>query len=263
MIIEKFLFFVVGVFITRLKYLILIKFTKNTLLFQIKQNFIMFKDFINLIYPDYCSGCGNLLLFSESAICISCLIDMKSYSNTKKPVILGRVEINQAVYAYEFIHNDKLQKIIHEIKYNKNQKSAIVLGVELGKRIKEMCDLDKIEIIIPVPVSFKKIKKRGYNQSDLIAKGVSQVINKPVNSRLLIRSNNLRYQTKSNRYNRWKNVSNQYKVNKHVQINKKGILLIDDVITSGFTIESCINAFPKNKFYFIIAALAGFNKDFL
>ena len=136
-----------------------------------------------------------------------------------------------------------------------------MLGVELGKRVKEMCDLDKIEIIIPVPVSDKKRKKRGYNQSDIIAKGVSQVINKPIDTGVLFRTNNLRNQTKSDRYYRWKNVSNQYRINKQVQIDIKGILLVDDVITSGFTIESCVNAFPKNKYSFTIAALAGFNKD--
>lgn len=147
--------------------------------------------------------------------------------------------------------------MIYEIKYNGNKSTAYVLGIELGcliKRFKKVVDFD---IIIPVPVSKLKMQHRGYNQCQLIAEGISKIIKIPIDSNYLIRNNNMTSQVKSSRYKRWLNVDNEYQLIKKLK-NDRRILLIDDVVTTGATINSCLNAIQKNnEFKITVAALAG------
>ena len=124
----------------------------------------------------------------------------------------------------------------------------------LIKRFKKVVDFD---IIIPVPVSKLKMQHRGYNQCQLIAEGISKIIKIPIDSNYLIRNNNMTSQVKSSRYKRWLNVDNEYQLIKKLK-NDRRILLIDDVVTTGATINSCLNAIQKNnEFKITVAALAG------
>jgi len=147
--------------------------------------------------------------------------------------------------------------MIYEIKYNGNKSTAYVLRIELGcliKRFKKVVDFD---IIIPVPVSKLKMQHRGYNQCQLIAEGISKIIKIPIDSNYLIRNNNMTSQVKSSRYKRWLNVDNEYQLIKKLK-NDRRILLIDDVVTTGATINSCLNAIQKNnEFKITVAALTG------
>jgi ComF family protein len=161
--------------------------------------------------------------------------------------------IYRELYAFEFIKNGTLQKIIHNIKYKGNKKAAFVLGIELGKML--LKHQNQIDVIIPVPVSDKKRFKRGFNQSEYIAKGVQNILGKPILNDFLKRKNNLRTQTKSKRYERWQNVESQYFTTDKT-FAFENILLVDDVITSGATIHSCLRAFQSKNFKFIVAALA-------
>ena len=217
----------------------------------------MLKDFIRLVYPEYCAGCEVLLQLTERGVCSNCFIDLKTYQNKDTySSSFGRYEVKQELYAFEFEKNGLFQKIIHQIKYNHNKIAAHVLGIELGKEIKRKETALDIDVIIPVPISDKKRKKRGFNQCEYIANGVQQVINKPIKKNVLYRKNNLRTQIMSNRYERWENISNQYYVKQSIDPNIT-ILLIDDIVTSGATIQSCIEAFKKESLKFVVAALGG------
>lgn len=219
----------------------------------------MLKEFIQLIYPDFCSGCNQPLLFSERAVCSSCLLEVKSSFASDSNTFFGRCSVNREIYAFKFFKNKLLQKMIYEMKYNGNKDTAFVLGVELGFLVQNVCKSKNqdFDFIIPVPVSEIKKQARGYNQSEYIANGISQVIKRPVLKNRLKRRNNLRSQVNKSRYNRWSNVDEQYYLARNFYgINK--ILLVDDVVTTGATINSCIRALQTiNNLEISIAALAG------
>lgn len=217
----------------------------------------MIKEFIQLIYPDYCSGCNEQLQFSEKGICSSCLVEVRNYSHIAAHNTFGRKMVDQEIYVFKNFKNPLIQKMIYEIKYNGNKSTAYVLGVELGSLIKKSKNVVDFDIIIPVPVSKLKKEHRGYNQCQLIAEGISNIIKLPVDSNYLIRNNNMNSQIKSSRYERWLNVENEYQLIKELKYDTK-ILLVDDVITTGATINSCLNAIQKNnKLKVTVAALAG------
>ncbi len=217
----------------------------------------MIKEFIQLVYPDYCSGCNQQLQFSETGICSSCLVEVRNYSLIASNIPFGRNIVMKEIYVFKNFKNPLIQKMIYEIKYNGNKSTAYTLGVELGSLIKRSKKVVDFDIIIPVPVSKLKKQQRGYNQCQLIAEGVSNIIKTPIISNYLIRNNNMTSQVKSSRYNRWLNVDNDYQLIKELK-NGIRILLIDDVVTTGATINSCLNAIQKNKkFNITVAALAG------
>jgi ComF family protein len=217
----------------------------------------LIKELIQLIYPDYCSGCNQQLQFSEKGICSSCLVEVRNFSHFEMRKTFGRNFVNEEMYVFKNFKNPLIQKMIYEIKYNGNKATAYVLGLELGYLIKKYSKVLDFDIIIPVPVSKLKQQQRGFNQCDLIAEGISKIIKSPVDSNCLIRKNNLNSQVKSSRYQRWLNVDNEYKLIKELDYNTK-ILLIDDVVTTGATINSCLEAMNiNNKFKISVAALAG------
>ena len=219
----------------------------------------MLKEFIQLIYPDFCSGCNQPLLFSERAVCSSCLMEVKSSFASDSNTFFGRYSVSREIYAFKFFKNKLLQKMIYEMKYNGNKDTAFVLGLELGFLVQNVCKSKNqdFDFIIPVPVSEIKKQARGYNQSEYIANGISQVIKRPVLKDYLKRRNNLRSQVNKSRFNRWSNVDEQYYLARNFKGTNK-VLLVDDVVTTGATINSCMKALQtKNNLEISVAALAG------
>ena len=213
----------------------------------------MIKDFINLFYPNYCTGCNIILSISEKGICSSCLMNLKKFDNRNNTLFFGRRKVEMEFYAFDYVKSQLLQKIVHEIKYNGNKFAARVLGVELGKVV-NLNSID-IDIIIPVPISNKKRNYRGFNQCEYIAEGVQQIIKKPITSDYLLRVNNLNSQTNSGRYKRWVKVENQFVTNKET-IDFVHVLIVEDVVTSGATIHSCVKALNNKNLKVSVAAIA-------
>ena len=124
----------------------------------------MIKEFIQLIYPDYCSGCNQQLQFSEKGICSSCLVEVRNYSSLRTLALFGRNIVKKEIFVFKNFKNPLIQNIICDIKYNGNKSTAYVLGVELGFLIKKSMKVLDFDIIIPVPVSKLKMQQRGFNQ---------------------------------------------------------------------------------------------------
>ena len=184
------------------------------------------------------------------------MVELRNHSIVSSKVAFGRYILEQEYFLFKNFKNKLLKNMIYEIKYKGNKSSAYVLGVELGHLIKS--SFSNFDLIIPIPVSKAKRQIRGFNQCELIAEGVSEVLNLPISSNFFTRNNNLTSQVNSSRYQRWLNVENQYKALAQLSKNSK-VLIIDDVVTSGATISSCVNAIlQKNPPITIsIAALAG------
>jgi len=224
----------------------------------------MLSDFISLIYPQNCSGCDALLVQSEKGICSSCLIELEKIS-IQKPITsfhFGRKEIDGFISGFHLIKGGVLLNIIHNIKYNNNKVSANILGIELGKKLKKMKVLDEIECIVPVPISLKKQRRRKFNQSEEIAKGIKKVIDIPIETNWLLRKNSLKSQTFSNRFERSQNVKEEYYLNKKKTPSFKRLLILDDVVTTGSTIVSCLEAINnKDNLSVCVASVALTKKD--
>ena len=220
-------------------------------------------DFIALLYPEICVGCDNVLGQSDDTICFSCSIDMPRTNfelhanNPVERLFWFKSNITEATSGYFFSKKSRIQKMIHAFKYKGNQEAAVFLGKQLGLILKDSKRFKKIDIIIPVPLHPDKLKKRGYNQAERIAEGISQILEIPVDKESLIRMKPNDTQTKKSLFSRWENVSTIFKVHQPTAVENKHVLLIDDVITSGSTIEACANKILKiNHTQVSIASLA-------
>lgn len=202
-------------------------------------------DFVSLIYPDTCRTCSKVLNKGEQWLCTSCLLDMpksdywKDKHNPVNQLFWGKTQIEFASAFLLFSKGSRYRKLIHSLKYKDDTQSGIELGRLYGQSIALTSRYPTIDVIIPVPLHPKKQKKRGYNQADCIAKGLSESMAVPYLSNVLIRTVNTTTQTKKHKDERWENVKGVFDVQHKEQIQNKHILLVDDVITTGATIEHC------------------------
>ncbi len=202
-------------------------------------------DFITLIYPRVCMACGESLLKHEECICSQCIYYLpktnfhKEKENEVSKLFWGRVEIQSACAFYYFKKQSKVQNLLHQLKYKGQKQVGVKLGSLYGVELKQDKKFEDINLIIPVPLHPDKEKKRGYNQSEMFAIGLSQTMHAPAESSLLIRNFASETQTKKSKYNRWENVKSIFEVTDIEKLKDKHILLVDDVITTGATIEAC------------------------
>jgi len=202
-------------------------------------------DFIFLFYPEVCRACNRPLSKNEKWICTSCLLDMPKsdyWNNLKNPVnqmFWGKTKIEFASAFLLFSKDSSYRKLIHSLKYKDDKESGINLGELYGKEIHLNSKYPTIDYIIPVPLHPKKQKKRGYNQSECISKGLSKALNIEYLTDSLVRIVNTSTQTKKHKDERWENVAGVFDVVNTNKIQGKHILLVDDVITTGATVEHC------------------------
>lgn len=220
-------------------------------------------DLLGLLFPNACNACGTTLYYGEHLICTKCLYDLPftdyhiHADNRVAKQLWGRLSLNAAMAMLYFRKGSKVQSLIHNLKYNNKTEVGVLLGNKLGERLKSSSLYQDIDWIIPVPLHLKKLRIRGYNQSLYIAEGISKVLDVPFSEAELIRSAATESQTKKSRYNRYENMQDVFKVVKPDQLSGKHILLIDDVITTGATLEACANELLKNGVAKVsIAALA-------
>lgn len=214
---------------------------------------ILWSDFINLFYPRICQSCGNYLFKNEHAICTRCLYQMPKtnfHLEKNNPVSIlfwGRVKIEYATAYFTFAKGSKFQKLIHRLKYHHQTEIGIELGKHLGYNLLQSEFFNDIDLIIPVPLHPKKQKIRGYNQAKVIADGLSSSMNISVCDRNLYRSVHTQSQTKKSKHERWKNVEDIFNLHNPNDLEGKHILLVDDVVTTGSTLEACAQAILKAK----------------
>lgn len=205
----------------------------------------IFKDLTGLLFPDLCCGCGTALYHGESFLCSTCLYtipytDYHLYpANKVAKQLWGRVVFSSAMALLYFKKGGKVQNIIHNLKYKNRPGLGIKLGGMIGERLALSPFCMDIDLIIPVPLHKKKARSRGYNQSLCIASGISARLNVPVDAGLLLRHQETETQTRKGRYLRYENMKSVFGVSRPQDLAGKHILLIDDVVTTGATIEAC------------------------
>lgn len=210
------------------------------------ENFLIasFQDFISLIYPDTCCCCETALAKAEMHICLSCeialpiIIDQTIVGNK----FMGKIPYHTSVALYQYAKLNSVQNLLDEIKYKNNQELALYLGQKMGKNLMDK-SFDNYDGIVPVPLHLSKQKKRGYNQSELLAKGMSEACGLPIFTQLLTRTKATETQTLKQRFARWTNVETVFSANEKVQGMK--LILLDDVLTTGATLVACAESLLK------------------
>ena len=209
-----------------------------------KQN--PFIDLLNLIYPNLCLVCGENLLKSEQHLCLNCLHNIPKTNYhllTDNPVekrFWGKVPIYRATAFFFFRKGSPFQKLLHSLKYKGNKEIGFILGKYAGLDLLDSLDFASVDLIIPVPLHPKKYKIRGYNQSEWIGMGLSEILKVPQNTTALCRIYENVTQTKKSVFERYENTEGIFELcDKDVLIGKH-ILLVDDVLTTGSTVEACM-----------------------
>ena len=207
----------------------------------------LWDDFFSLLFPRLCYACGNQLMRNESLICTECfvVIHRTNYhfveDNPVAQLFWGRSLIEKAAAFSYYNKVSRIRKLIHNLKYNGIREIGYDLGRLYGLSLKTSGFINDIDIIIPVPLHPLKERIRGFNQSETISMGIADVTRLPVDIKSLARILVSVTQTKRSRYERWTNVEGIFQVIDSKSIMGKHILLVDDVITTGSTIESCAN----------------------
>ena len=205
-------------------------------------------DFISLIFPRICAACGNSLWKNEEGLCRLCeyhLPKTNFHHDLENPVtrlFQGRVRIETGAAFLYFNKGGKVQHLVHQLKYKGRKDIGILLGAQYGQLLKFAPLFNSTDAIVPVPLHPKKHKQRGYNQSEQFAIGLAGSMNIPVNMHLLSRTKATETQTRKSRFSRYQNVKEIFTVTSPQEWMGKHLLLVDDVITTGATLESCIQA---------------------
>ena len=207
----------------------------------------LLKDVFNFVLPDLCSACGIPLVRGERVICMQCRYDLprtRFDSHTDNPVarlFWGRVPIENASSYFRYQRGSRYQALIHDLKYRERKDIGLELGRLMGIELRDTA-FAGTDLIIPVPLHRSKQLRRGYNQCDPICVGLSDSLDIPFFRNLLVKSMRSSSQTDKSRFMRWMNVEGIFRVKHPERLKGKHVLLADDVVTTGSTLEACANA---------------------
>ena len=205
----------------------------------------------NLFYPDTCVCCDQYLLDQEKIICIECRLDLpfiETGNSTYNPLLetlKGKVIVEEGTSFLYYHPVGKVKKLIHQLKYKNNQKVGIFLGEWLGQKLLETKAYNSIDYIIPVPLHKDKLMLRGYNQLTKFGETLSSILNIKYLEGVLIRNTMAKTQTLKKRLDRFKSLVNNFSLINANLLKNKHVLLIDDVVTTGATLEACCKELLK------------------
>lgn len=207
----------------------------------------VFRDFVSLIYPNYCAACEGPLVKGEKLVCTRCMVQMPQTNyhldpdNPLKNRLSCRLNIRYAMALFKFSKSGRVQNLLHGLKYKNQPELGIMLGNLYGDRMTSVNLGEAFEIIIPVALHSSRKRKRGYNQSAKFAEGLSEAMGIPFSDEIIERKVKTETQTRKTKLNRWQNVTEVFKVNNFDLVQNKNVLLVDDVVTTGATLEACGN----------------------
>jgi ComF family protein len=211
----------------------------------------IFSDTLHLFYPHLCTGCGSDLVEERNLLCLKCINDLPhtyfaDYAdNPIEKIFWGRLALNAVHSEFYFSKESLIQNLIHQLKYKSNKEIGVYLGKLMAKNLLDSNRFQAVDYLVPLPLYPDKERARGYNQARIICNGISAVMNIPVLNNNIIRQRFTETQTRKHRTERWENVDGSFIVKNENSIKGKHLLLVDDVITTGATLESCGHAIVK------------------
>ena len=198
----------------------------------------------SLFFPKLCAGCGNDLFGKEEVLCIACIdklpvTNFHSHSaNPVEKIFWGRLPLASASSYLYFTKDSLLQQLLHLFKYDGNKALGFYLGRCMGKSFLESNRFN-VDALIPLPLHPVKEKRRGYNQATILCEGIAEIMQIPILKNSVIRPTVTETQTHKNRIERWQNIEGKFMLADPETVNNKHVLLIDDVVTTGATLEAC------------------------
>ncbi len=205
-------------------------------------------DLLWILFPELCASCDKALNSGEVCLCTYCRFHLPKtnfHLQKENPIVKhfwGKVDVNAAAAYYYFSKGEKVQHLIHQLKYQGKKEVGNFVGEAYGTDLKRSALFATAEIVVPVPLHATKLRKRGFNQSDFFAQGLSVAMNIPWSPDALKRNLATETQTRKHRYERYENVDRVFEVNKPELMEGKHVLLVDDVVTTGSTFTSCAEA---------------------
>ncbi|HVM86576.1 MAG TPA: phosphoribosyltransferase family protein [Puia sp.] len=201
--------------------------------------------FSHLFFPHTCAGCGTDLITEEQLLCIQCYSQLpftgfELYAdNVVEKNFWGRLPIDSAMSLLYFTKDSIIQNLIHQFKYKGKKEIGLYLGNMMGQKILSSDRFTNIDRLIPLPLFATKEKRRGYNQSFILCEGIAEILKIPVLKNSVIRTSATETQTHKTRIERWQNTNGQFEVKESRLLQDKHILLVDDIVTTGATLEAC------------------------
>ncbi len=205
----------------------------------------MIQDLINLFYPNICHICDTELYKNQNIICTNCVNELPitnfhlDNENSVKKVFYGRVPIENATSLLIFKKKGSVQKLVHSLKYRGHKEIGVYLGKWLGAELASTASYSNIDMVIPVPLHKKKLRARGFNQVEEFGKHIAAALNIPYVDNVLLKRSFSTTQTLKTRLARWGNIEESFILVNSEKIKNKHILLVDDLITTGATLEAC------------------------
>lgn len=214
---------------------------------------LLLSDFIDLLFPLLCLGCKQSLTANEQILCAKCRINLpetnqhrQSYNSILLNKFAGKVPIRFLLPYVYFNKGSIVQKLIHSIKYKGQKEAAREIATWYGHQLKtETIITEETDMLVGVPLHISRMKQRGYNQADWIAEGLSDALGVPMRTDILIRREFKESQTQKSRLDRWENVKAVFSVINEEAVKDKNIIIVDDVLTTGATIEACATELLK------------------
>lgn len=205
----------------------------------------LFKEAVlHLAFPHICEGCGSDLASGGQLLCLRCvhqLPDTEFHAMANNPVekiFWGRLPLTYATAHYYFSKGSLIQHLMHDFKYRGRTETGLFLGRQMGTAMSVSKRFDGIDALIPLPLFAGKEKKRGFNQALLLCEGIAAALGKPVWTGRLVRVSYTDSQTRKGRVDRWRNMEGRFALADADSLKDRHILLVDDVVTTGATLEA-------------------------
>jgi len=201
---------------------------------------------LHLFFPHICTGCGNDILTEQTVLCMRCMEAMPETNfelhpgNPVEKIFWGRLPLLGATAQFYFTKESLMQHLMHQFKYKNNKDLGLQLGRIMGEQLKRSGRF-KADALVPLPLFPVKERKRGYNQAAILCEGMAGALEIPVLDRVISRPQHTETQTKKGRIERWKNIDGKFVLKNPEAIHNKHLLLVDDVVTTGATLEACGN----------------------
>lgn len=208
----------------------------------------LFSDFVSLFFPRLCAACTSPRVKGEPIVCAACLLELPYTDDHLDPqnLLYQRLSAFMPVHAAQsflkFSKDSRVQRLLYALKYGHQPEIGNFLGELYGVRLSQTDQVISTDLIVPIPLHPSRQRKRGYNQSACFAAGLASALNIPYTEKLVARTVKTITQTRKNRLKRWENVQNVFRVNVSREITGKNLLLVDDVVTTGATLEACVRA---------------------
>jgi ComF family protein len=205
----------------------------------------MWQGFLHLLFPEICVACGQDLPATGSCFCLKCQFALApsdmylSRENEFTDRFWGRLPLQGGAALYYFTRKSPIQRALHQLKYHNKPDIGIQIGREFGKRLLQSEVFRSVDLIIPVPLHPRKERLRGYNQSRMFAQGLAESMEIPFSTTALVRNRFTESQTRKKRIERFQNVEQVFSVKKTALVEGRHLLLVDDVLTTGATLEIC------------------------